>query len=472
MILYEINARLNGRTFDEYTTAYLNSLKALHFDVIWLMGVWEISPQALLQSKQYAPDFEGSPYAIFRYEFNPILGNRAAFRRLCERAHGAGLKVVVDFVPNHLALDAPLIDEHPDFVMHSAPKLRHETETDYYTHPSGLRLAHGKDPYFPGWNDTVQLDYSNPGLRAYMRKVLEDIAACADGVRCDMAMLVLREQVKHQWYPNLPSRTFDKRMPREFWDRAITAARNVNPDFLFIAEAYWDTEPKLRNLGFDYTYHKRLYDALLSDKPFQRTRHHLAHATNAFLQHSVHFMENHDEDRLAARLAPLAARRAVFLSGLLPGMLLIHQGQMEGITEKVPVQRVKFVKRHKVDKELRVFYADMLKTVAHSLFRQGSWLAADSNCPEIVCFWRHYRNQYALILAPVGEAAVHLPERIQITLPTPLLESPGVQISSGWRSYPLTQVKITEAGLLLRRDEVTACLNAQGIGLITFTSLR
>src|SRR4051812_49780003 len=136
------------------------------------MGIWCMGPAGVTLSRKYAPDFEGSPYAIAEYAVDPLLGGEPALRTFVTRAHALGIKVMADFVPNHLAFDTPLIDIDPGMVIHSNPALRKEYAVDYYDHPKG-RLAHGKDPYFSGWNDTVQLDYAYPPLRAYMIEQLQ-----------------------------------------------------------------------------------------------------------------------------------------------------------------------------------------------------------------------------------------------------------------------------------------------------------
>ena len=113
-------------------------------------------------------------------------------------------------------------------------------------------LAYGRDPYFPGWPDTLQLNYAEPGLREAMRRELLNVAALCDGVRCDMAMLILPEVFERTWGVR----------PEPFWPNAIGSVRADHPGFLFMAEVYWDLEWTLQQQGFDYTYDKRLYDRL------------------------------------------------------------------------------------------------------------------------------------------------------------------------------------------------------------------
>ena len=115
-----------------------------------------------------------------------------------------------------------------------------------------LLLAHGRDPYFPGWPDTLQLNYGNPATQDAMIGELLKIAGQCDGVRCDMAMLVLPDVFERTW--GIPT--------QPFWPKATQRVREQVPDFCFMAEVYWDLEWTLQQQGFDYTYDKRLYDRL------------------------------------------------------------------------------------------------------------------------------------------------------------------------------------------------------------------
>ena len=102
-------------------------------------------------------------------------------------------------------------------------------------------LAYGRDPYFSGWPDTLQLDYSNPATQEAMIGELLKIAGQCDGVRCDMAMLVL---------PDVFERSWGRRAPL-FWPKATQRVREAVSGFLFLAEVYWDLEWTMLQQGFD-----------------------------------------------------------------------------------------------------------------------------------------------------------------------------------------------------------------------------
>ena len=169
------------------------------------------------------------------------------------------MALFLDFVGNHTALDHPWTREHPDFYVQGThedfdndPSLFYRIET-----PQGSRysLAHGKDPYFPPWTDTLQLNHFSLPMRAAQLATLRTIAQHCDGVRCDMAMLHLNDIFEKIW-----SRFLKGAAPpaTEFW----TEARLAVPNLILLAEVYWGTERRLLDLGFSFVYDKELYDAV------------------------------------------------------------------------------------------------------------------------------------------------------------------------------------------------------------------
>jgi hypothetical protein len=400
--IYEINTRVHAGEFDQITTPELVELSKLGFDAVWMMGVWQISEGAKRISKIVSDDYEGSPYAVPDYKFNRDLGGRSRFSALVKRAHDAGLAVIVDFVSNHMAIDSEWIAERPDFFIRCDASARRQTTAEYFLHESGEVIAFGRDPYFPPWHDTAQLDYTNPDLRRRMIEVLKWISTIADGVRCDMAMLVLRDYFRQQWYGNAPRAWFDERMSGEFWDQAISEVKAARPDFKFIAEAYWDKEQQLLSLGFDLTYEKKVYDGLVAHNA-QAVIDRLLSLEDS-LKGSLYFIENHDEPRAAAtfnRDDNLAAT-ALILS--LPGSVLIHEGQMEGKRERLPVQRVKPLTQEPPDMELRARYASLLTATTQRVFRDGSLHFFDTGTYGAVSFMRKNEAQTVAYIGQISEA--------------------------------------------------------------------
>ena len=322
--LYQINTRvwlteLSGAlgrraTLDDVPDGELDRLAELGFDWVWLLSVWQTGPAAQAISRanrswrrefeETLPDLRdddigGSGFAIRSYTVHRDLGGTAALGRLRTRLQQRGMKLMLDFVPNHMAPDHPWVDEHPDFFVRGSENDLAASPQNYRrvrTNGGALVLAYGRDPYFDGWPDTLQLDYGNPDLQQAMIGELATIAGQCDGLRCDMAMLVL---------PDVFERTWGIR-PEPFWPKAIESVRRAHPQFRFMAEVYWDLEWTMQQQGFDYAYDKRLYDRLREGRA-RPVREHF-HAGLDYQDKLARFLENHDEPRAAATFPPDASR--------------------------------------------------------------------------------------------------------------------------------------------------------------------
>jgi glycosidase len=337
------------------------------FTHIWLMGVWTTGSksrdiaraQPWLQTLcleafgTFQPDdLVSSPYAIADYVVSESLGGPAALQHFRSRLRRHGLGLILDFVPNHLGLDHPWVASRPRQFVHSfeprpetfqvaAASRRSSSVNNCDPNPEtspadALWIAHGKDPYFPAWIDTAQLDFRIPGTRAAMVDVLQSIADQCDGVRCDMAMLLLNDVFQGTWrhFPSLTVPPSD-----EFWAGAISAVRQIHPGFLFIAEAYWNLEARLQSLGFDYVYDKTLYD-ILTRRDDPGLQAHLQAVSGRF--QPVRFLENHDEPRIASILPFDEQKAATIFLLRQPGMRLLHDGQLTGRRRRDPVQFARY----------------------------------------------------------------------------------------------------------------------------------
>src|SRR6187402_3536016 len=318
--LYQINTRVwitdiankIGRpaTLDDIPDNELDRLAELGFDWIWFLSVWstgEVAQKISRDNPEWRHDFEntlpdikekdiaGSGFAITGYKVHPDLGGDEALQRLRERLQKRGLKLMLDFVPNHMAPDHPWVNDHPDYFV-SGTMNDLEKSPQNYTRikksKNDLVLAYGRDPYFSGWPDTVQLDYSNPETVKAMSKELLRISGQCDGVRCDMAMLILPEIFEKTW----------GRSAQSFWPIITKKIREKYPRFLFMAEVYWDLEWTLQQQGFDYAYDKRLYDRLREGHAGPVRDHFRAGLD--YQDKLARFLENHDEPRAAAIFAP------------------------------------------------------------------------------------------------------------------------------------------------------------------------
>lgn len=387
-LLYQINTRVwltelsqkLGRpaTLDDIPDVDLDRLAQAGFDWVWLLSVWQTglagqrvsrsNPEWRHEFRATLPDLRdedipGSGFAIADYVVHRSLGGDAALSRLRERMTKRGLRLMLDFVPNHTALDHKWVAEHPEYYV-AGTELDLARAPKNYTwikRPQGdLLLAYGRDPYFPGWPDTLQLNYGNPATQAAMIGVLEKIAGQCDGVRCDMAMLVLPDVFERTWGIQAEL----------FWPKATERVRRKAPQFCFMAEVYWDLEWRLQQQGFDYTYDKRLYDRL-HERHARAVREHFLAGLD-YQDKLARFLENHDEPRAAAAFPPEIHQAAAVVTFLSPGLRFFHQGQFEGRTKRIS-PHLSRAPVEPVDDALRQFYKRLLALLRQPAFRTGQW---------------------------------------------------------------------------------------------------
>ncbi len=401
-LLYELNTRCwlrelsenGGRaiTLAEVPETELAGWQAHGFTHIWLMGVWTVGPRVRAQALAdpglqasyaealpgwQAEDVAGSPYAIADYQVAPALGGDGALGTFRAQLHRHGLKLVLDFVPNHLGLDHAWVREQPDLFVQSPQEVPGTFPEE--TRVGRRWLAHGKDPFFPPWTDTVQLDYRRPATRAAMTALLQSVAARGDGLRCDMAMLLLNDVFVKTWERFPPAGSAPA--AEEFWASAIDMVKGAHPDLLLLAEAYWGLEGRLRELGFDYTYDKVLYDNLVG-RDAVGVQRHLFERGPGGIAAGAHFLENHDEPRIASLLSPAEHRAAALVILGLPGLRFLHEGQLTGARLKTPVQLARRAAEPK-QAEIERMYQGLLQTLrASAVGQQRGELVAPRAWPD------------------------------------------------------------------------------------------
>ena len=364
-------ADVPGTSWDEVTPAGV--------DAVWLMGVWERSPagraladtNAELQAsfQDALPDLQrgdviGSPYCVRRYVADALFGGPGGLAAARAALASRGVRLLLDYVPNHVAPDHPWVTSRPElFVRGQQSDL--EADPAGWLAAAGQVLAHGRDPYFPPWPDVVQLDAFSPAMRTATADTLAAIADQCDGIRCDMAMLMINQIFAKTW----EGRTGPE-PAQEFWPTVIGTLRSRHPETVLFAEAYWDMEWVLQQQGFNFCYDKRLYDRILGGNPLA-VRDHLR-ADLGYQSRLLRFLENHDEPRIASRLPPDAERAAAVAVATLPGATLWHEGQFEGRQVRPPV----FLSRRPAeppDTDLASWYLHLLRAVAGHHVRAGAW---------------------------------------------------------------------------------------------------
>jgi glycosidase len=353
--------------FNDINETALTELKRFGVDYMWYTGVIEHATMTDYTSfgiKLNNPDVvkgrAGSPYAITDYyDVAPDLAvdvphRMAEFEALIKRTHAAGMRVLMDFIPNHVAR-AYYSDVKPlhvkNFGENDDVSKRFDPNNDFYYIPNEKFVApKGNFDEFPAkatgnnvfsaspsindWFETIKLNYGvdvemntknffpQPPVWKKMRDILAFwTAKGVDGFRCDMAEFV----------------------PVEFWSWVITDLKKKYPDLIFIAEAYERDQYKnfLFNGKFDYLYDKvGLYDSLKrlvmadANANVEEITFVWKHESNGFGQHMLRFLENHDEVRIAskdfARNPWYAVPGMVVTATLAGGPVMIYNGQEVG----------------------------------------------------------------------------------------------------------------------------------------------
>ena len=394
-VVFEINTRVFLRRFDtkgkrallkDVPKAYWQSLAEKGVNGVWLMGIWKTCPsviekccfeEGLLKSYDkslkdwHREDIIGSPYAIDCYEISAEIGTANDVADLKKELNKLNISLILDFIPNHFNAESRYVKSHPQLFLQGDAGMFGMDSHTFFQSPAqpGKYFSHGRDPFFPAWTDTVQLNYYNTETREFMTEQLRKIAGLCDGVRCDMAMLVLNNIFQNTWGGILYSHENAHR-ESEFWSDAITTVKSDFPDFVFIAETYWDLEWDLQQLGFNYTYDKRLYDRLKS-APVKSINSHLK-AEIRYQNKLVRFVENHDEERAMTAFGKERSLAAAMITSTIPGIRLFHDGQWEAKKIKLPLQ----LGREPVENKqplIEGFYSGLLQIIKSEIFHSGTW---------------------------------------------------------------------------------------------------
>jgi glycosidase len=413
-----------------------DELRDLGFDYIWLMGVWKRSAAGMdifrkepefipfqLYLKSVFPgwqmnDMIGSPYSVAEYIPDALIGCWDDIDRARKEINKRGMKLILDFVPNHTAPDHPWIYSYPEYYILG-------NQEDYSKNPlmySPIRIdgdiryvVRGKDPYYPPWSDTVQLNYFNPEMRSALLKELVNIAQHCDGMRCDMAMLVMNDFFAKHW--DWASKEYIHSMPKhEFWEDV----RKTVPDQILIAETYWETEWMLQQIGFDFVYDKRLYDRIKHLSAFDLNLH--LRADISYQNKLVRFIENHDEARSASVFSKEQLSVAFLICATVPGMKLFYHGQLEGRKRRTPVQLRRAVPENP-DAEIRSLYKKVLTLTGQEVYKTGTWqlkdihsLVDDSYLNLLAWMWKSEKS-LKLIVVNLGNhvvrASIALQDEVQ-----------------------------------------------------------
>ena len=450
-------------TLENVPDAEWDRIAAAGFDYVFLMGVWKRSPigRAIARAHPglvadydrvlpgWTPhDVPGSPYCIQAYEPDDRMGGwhglDAARRALRQR----GVRLMLDFVPNHTAFDHAWVREHPARYVTG-------TEDDFRRAPSEFRamdtrtgamfIACGRDPYFAPWTDVAQLNYFNPDTRAAMRSALGLIAKHCDAVRCDMAMLILNDVFEGTWRRLL--RDDWPRLDAEFWEETTGSMRELQ----YVAEVYWSLEARLLDQGFTYAYDKRLLDALHAPDAGSTVRDALA-AHPPDPSRLARFIENHDAPRSAATLSRCLTA-AASLVATSPGLRFFYDGQLEGRRLKAPVQLARWPDEQ-VDEPIRAMYDRILRFARAPLLHDGVWRllhvtgAGDHTFNDVVAYRWRSSHALAVVVVNLGRSA----SQAHVYLGADLLDGDEFDFVDALTDarYRWTRESLVSAGLYVR----------------------
>ncbi len=412
MIIFEINTWpwLNKLSHENNHPITLKNVPKIIFDeefdpydTIWLMGVWKRSQESkfiasthnglLKDYKNALDDFSaedviGSPYAIYDYNVDHKLGGNDGLNTFYNELKSRNKKLILDFVPNHLSRDNPWRETNPEYFIQGSEIDSQINPTTFFKTKNKV-FAHGKDPYFPAWTDTLQVNPFSKELRKQVIETLSKFAKICDGVRCDMAMLLTNSVFQKTWglYAGKP-------LEKEFWVEIISEIKKFYPNFIFIAEVYWDMEWDLIQQGFDFCYDKRLYDKLLHSQTGEIKGH--LHAELNYQNHLVRFIENHDEQRAITGFGLEKSLAAAMITLTLPGCRLFHYGQNLGFSIKLPVQLGRYPSETP-NNEIQNIYDDFFQVLTSDISFNGTWKLVDAKNPLIIYYWKDHSTYYLIL---------------------------------------------------------------------------
>jgi alpha-amylase len=384
-VIYEVNVRqFTPEGTLAGVQAHLPRLKALGVDVIWLMPV-----QPIGKKNRKGP--LGSYYSIADYTaINPEFGTMADFDALVAAAHREGIKVLLDWVPNHTAFDHPWITEHRAY---------------YVTRADGTVInARDNEGHDTDWTDVAELNYDNPELRTAMIDAMRFWLdrGHVDGFRCDVAGGV----------------------PIDFWLQARAALQKSRPDLFMLAEA---EDPRM-HAAFDMTYgwelHHLMNEVAQGKKPVTAFDAYFSRQDSVYGRgaYRLYFTSNHDEnswngsefERMEANAFPMYVLAAT-ARGSMP---LLYTGQEVSLKK-----RLRFFEKDTVDwngQSLAPFYRAVFDlkhgqpALANGAFG-GTQAAIRTDGGERVYVFERVRGDNVVVVAlnfgdtPVGAAYRALP---------------------------------------------------------------
>ncbi len=353
-------------------TERLPQLAELGVNILWLMPIHPIGVKGRKGRL-------GSPYAVRNYfEVHPDLGTKDDLRKLVNKAHALGMRVILDFVANHVALD------------YDAPGV----EDGWFRRDRARRVA--------DWTDVVEWDYGVRQVWDYVTRALEYwVEACdVDGYRCDVAGLV----------------------PLKFWEHARERLERLKPEIFLLAE--W-SDPRMHLNAFDATYDWTLYDVLVDVRngrlPASTVLDVLLREQQTFPRGALRlrFLENHDEKRSADVFGLDTFEPYATLIFTLSGIPLIYNGQEYGDDVRPSLFEATQMLQEPVNPIVPRVYRELIRMRReHPVFRDGDFTVLTNDVPgKIVTFARSSEHEAAVVVLNFNNSTtlvnVYIPQSLR-----------------------------------------------------------
>jgi glycosidase len=365
-----------------------DEIQSMGFTWVWFMGIWQLGEFGLghdradpAQRERYSSvlpgwteeDVIGYPLCIVSYDVNKELGTEEDLVWLREEFHRRNIKLMLDFVPDHTAVDSPEFKSRPDLYLKGDSQDRDRFLEE------GVAFAAGR--WISSMHFSAQLNMFNPDTRRFVIDTLKSISSRCDGVRVHVAHFCLTNLFSEYWREELEGWSVPK---EEFWSEAIREVRDEHSNFVFVAETYGrELQDQLLGLGFDYIYDKELLDDLVKSD-LSSFKVNMLRLTD----HYVHFVENHDEVRAVKRFGnnekmSLAAAACLLT---LPGVRLFNFNQWLGYSESIDVHLRRAPSEH-YREETFVFYKKLSELLGSDALKYGEWTPIEVFDSNTVLSW-------------------------------------------------------------------------------------
>lgn len=389
--------------------------KKMGFEWIWMMGIWQIGeyglnhdrtrPNKIQKYNEICPDWKpedviGSPYAIVSYTINPELGKEEDILWLRKQLNQRGMKLMLDFVPNHTAFDSIEItkDKKLEYFVHFPDNMdikdANLTEEKFDELYGPHKIAFAGSSGFKPWTDVAQLNYMNEEMRNSRIQILLKMASQCDGIRCDVAFAVLNDIFWGKWHFELEKCGYHK-LKTEFWSDAISEVKKKYANCVFLAESNYDSDGSLGKCGFDYVYNRIIFTELEKTKPDYLTRIRKV-INDPEISRYAQMIENHDEKRSLKTYSydPKKEHCAAVICLTLPGLRLINQDQWCGYKYEIGVHLRRAVKE-KPNEEFVSFYEKLFNILEKDILKDGNYSVNNENDfskDSSILSWKYEKN--------------------------------------------------------------------------------